>query len=284
MVAEPAQAAVTDESQRHPVVAADHFAQLEHFLFGCPAAGHRLSVPIVVGIRLAGGEPDTARAKRIVQQLGHLLPLSFGRFPGKVLAQYVTTEGAVADHKTGVDPDMPVEPIQVLTETLPTPRDPLFEPGQRHAFHLCHHAPRIVGVTLLERGQGETAVAGDDRRHSVPARGRGKGIPEQLGIVMGVRIDEPRNHHKSLGVEGPNPSLVHLAELGDHAVLDPYISPNPLPSPAVNDRAPDDHVVQHATLLAGSKTVRLEGYQSLIANEIAGQCSYRVPTARRAAP
>jgi hypothetical protein len=42
------------------------------------------------------------------------------------------------------------------------------------------------------RRQGEPAVARDHRRDPVPARWRDVGIPEHLGVIVGVRIDEPR--------------------------------------------------------------------------------------------
>ena len=78
---------------------------------------------------------------------------------------------------------------------------PCLERGQGHALDLGHHAADVVGVLGVDRGQGEPAVAADHRRHAVHV-GRGGGrVPEELGVVVGVRVDDAGGHHEPGGVE-----------------------------------------------------------------------------------
>ena len=114
---------------------------------------------------------------------------------------HVTAQGAVTDEEPGVDRDALLEPPEVLAERLPTPVDAVLQGGEGHAFDLGHHAPGVVGVLRLQRGEGEPAVAPDDGGHAVHVGGRGERIPEQLGVVVRVRIDEARRHHQPAAVE-----------------------------------------------------------------------------------
>ena len=78
----------------------------------------------------------------------------------------------------------------------PVPVDPVLERGQRHALDLGHHPADVVGVGSPERGEGEPAVAADDRGDAVHVRRRGQRVPEQLGVVVGVGVDEAGGDHQ----------------------------------------------------------------------------------------
>ena len=56
-----------------------------------------------------------------------------------VVAHHRPPEGGVADQKAGVDPDVPVEPGQPLTEGSPRPVQPGLEGGEGHALHPGQH-------------------------------------------------------------------------------------------------------------------------------------------------
>ena len=47
----------------------------------------------------------------------------------------------------------------------------------------------------------EAAVSPYDGGNAVPARGGQGVVPENLGVVVGVKIDEARRHEHSRGVE-----------------------------------------------------------------------------------
>ncbi len=130
-------------------------------------------------------------------------------------AHHVAAEGAVADEEAGVDADAAVEPVEVLAEGLPAPVDALLERGEGHALDLGHHAPEVVGVLGVQRGQGEAAVAADDRGDAVDVRRRGQRVPEELGVVVGVGVDEAGAHDEAGGVERLPSRLLDPAGCGD---------------------------------------------------------------------
>ena len=78
----------------------------------------------------------------------------------------------------------------------------------------------------------------------MPARQRAVGIPEELRVVVGVQVDEARRHDQAAGVD----HLVglvgaDLADLGDHAVLDPDVAAKARQAAAVDDHAAANHAV-----------------------------------------
>ena len=124
------------------------------------------------------------------------------------------------DQEAGVDPEVALQLAQVLGEAGPVPRHAVLQRHQGHALDLGHHPADVVVVLGLDRGQGEAAVAADDRRHAVEVGGRGGGVPEQLGVVVGVGVDDARGHDQTLGVELGGTLLVHLADGHDLPVAD----------------------------------------------------------------
>ena len=64
--------------------------------------------------------------------------------------------------------------------------------AQRHALDLGEQPPVVVGVAGVQRGEAEAAVAADHGRDAVHVRRRRERIPEQLGVVVGVEVDEAR--------------------------------------------------------------------------------------------
>ena len=75
-------------------------------------------------------------------------------------------------------------------------------------------APLALGGP--HRREAEAAVADHHRRDAVPARQRAVRVPEDLGVVVGVQVDEARRDDQAVGVE----HLVglvgaDLADLGD---------------------------------------------------------------------
>ena len=141
-----------------------------------------------------GREAEAAGVDRLVQQLHHRRRPARGvaSLPTDVRAHHVAAQRAVADEEPGVHADVAVEPVEVVGEGLPVPVDAVLERGERHALDLRHHPADVVGVARLDRREGEAAVAADDRGHAVHVRRRGARVPEELGVVVGVRVDEAR--------------------------------------------------------------------------------------------
>jgi hypothetical protein len=96
----------------------------------------------------------------------------------------------------------------------------------------------------VERRQGEPCVAADDGRDAVQVGRRRRRVPEQLGVVVGVRVDDARRHHQAAGVELDRPLAVDVADGRDDPVPDADVGPEPRRAGAVDHGAAADHVVE----------------------------------------
>ncbi len=68
-------------------------------------------------------------------------------------------------------------------------------------FDARHHPLDVVDVVGTERRDREAAVAADHGRHAVQRRRRQTGIPQHLGVVVRVHVDEARRDHEPGGVD-----------------------------------------------------------------------------------
>ena len=122
------------------------------------------------------------------------------------------------DQEAGVDRDPSLEPAEVLAEGLPAPVHPLLQRRERHALDLRHHPAQVVGILGVQRCERETAVAADDGRDTVHVARRRARVPEQLRVVVGVRIDEPRRQDEVGAVERARRGVVDVADGADATV------------------------------------------------------------------
>src|SRR5262249_55365484 len=98
---------------------------------------------------------------------------------------------------------------------------------------------------------GEPAVAGQDRRDTVPDGGRAEPIPERLDVVVRVEVDDAGSDEEPLGVDRRLGRAANTADLRDPAVLDCDVSAIARKAGPVDDHpVPDDEVVRHGTLPA----------------------------------
>ena len=75
------------------------------------------------------------------------------------------------------------------------------------------------------------------------------GIPEELGVVVGVDVDEAGSDHEATGVDGATGALVDLAHGDDAAVAHADVGHPPWRSRPVDQRAALDENVEHVRLL-----------------------------------
>ena len=95
--------------------------------------------------------------------------------------------------------------IEVLRERLPFPIDPLTERGSRNVFDTLHEFDEELLFAGSNGGEPDTAVAHHHRGDAVPAGRRDVRVPRDLGVVVGVDVDEPG---------GDEPAGVDTAEFG----------------------------------------------------------------------
>ncbi len=231
-------------------------AEGEHLAAIGVARADGATVAVGVGAGLGGGEAQPSCGEGIGEQCTHGGDLVVGRhlFPAGG-AHDLAPQGAVAHQEAGVDPEPALQRVEVLPEGRPVPGHAVLEGGEGHPLDLGHHLADVVGVLGVDGGQREAAVATDDRRHTVHVRGGGQGVPEQLGVVVRVRVDHTRHHGEPSGVELGGALLVDLPDGDDPAVADPDVGQAAwFPGP-VDDRAGSDDVVEHGT--SGSGRARL---------------------------
>ena len=149
------------------------------------------------------------------------------------------------DEPAGVDGQTVLERVEVLPEGLPLPRHTRLQSADRHAFDLGHEASGVRRVAGVQGGEPETAVAVEDRGDPVDIGWSGKGIPEELGVVMGVRIDESGAEDEPFPVGRLPARLVDVADGHDPIAAHTDGALNRRRSGAVDDRHSANHLVQH---------------------------------------
>ena len=135
-------------------------------------------------------------------------------------AHHGAAQHRVADHERGVHGHPSVEPAEPLTEPVPVPGRPLLEGLDRDALDDGHQSAHVVGVAGRDRRDREAAVAADDGRDPVERRGGDGRVPEDLGVVVGVHVDEPRRDHHAGGVDRAASLVADRAHRDDAAVAD----------------------------------------------------------------
>ena len=102
----------------------------------------------------------------------------------------------------------------------------------------------------LHRREAEAAVAEHHRGDAVPAGDRAVRVPADLGVVMGVQIDEARRDDQAVGVDDfLGEARRASADLRDLAVLDPDVAPVARHAGAVDDGAAFDLNVDSQPLI-----------------------------------
>jgi hypothetical protein len=251
-VAELVQAAGHDRLDLGARVLAHGAAERDQFVARGVPGGDRPAVAVRVGGGLGGGQAPGALRHGLLQQRDHGVELGGRRGAADgVGAHHVAPQRAVADHEAGVDGGAAVEGVEVVAEGGPAPGDALFQRGQGHALDPAHHPAGVVGVVGpggVERRQGEAAVAAGDGGDAVAHGGGGVGVPEELGVVVGVRVHEAGGEHQAGGVLGRGGGLVAgpgRGDDGDAAAADAHVGGPGGGAGAVHQRGARDQVVEH---------------------------------------
>ena len=159
-------------------------------------------------------------------------------------------DGGVADHQPDVHADLALEGVEVLGGRAPRPRHALAERLEGHALDPGQHPHEVlaVGGVVGQRGDGEAAVAGEHGGDAVQRRRREGAVPEDLGVEVGVDVDEARCDDLAGGVDGALGVAVDLADGDDAAVLDADVGAAARCAGAVDDVAAPDDQIEHGTL------------------------------------
>ena len=138
-----------------------------------------------------------------------------------------------------------LQAVDEVGEGDPVPGHSLFHGVVGDGLVSGHAQHGAVPVFDAGRRKAEAAVAQSHRRDAVPAGQGAVGVPENLGVVVGVQVDEAGGHDQALGVDFPlSVAAVQPADLGDATVLDGDIADVAgRPGPVDDGTASDDDVV-----------------------------------------
>ena len=207
---------------------------------------HRLAVAVGVGLAERRRHAQGAGGHGVVGQGDHGRDVACGRrLADRGPAHGQAPDGGVADEKAGVDCHPSVELVEPLAEGAPVPARAALQGGQGHAFDPRHHAHHVVGALVVEGCDREAAVAaehGGDTVQRRRARGR---VPEQLGVIVGVDVDEPRRDDQPGHVDAPGGRLVGRADGDDAAVADSHVAPAGRRAGPVDDVSAHEQQVEH---------------------------------------
>ena len=79
----------------------------------------------------------------------------------------------------------------------------------------------------------------------MPARALTQRVPKQLGVHVGVTVDETGCDHVPFGIDLSPPPLVDATDAGDPVTRDPDVPPVPRSSGPVDDGAiSDDQIIR----------------------------------------
>ncbi len=167
------------------------------------ARGHRHAALAVVRRRGAGGKADRAGAHALEHDAAHGGDLVVargalgGRFAHDVAAhRRMADEGRHVERRAAA-----LEHVEVLGHGLELPADPGAQHLERHALDLGQVAHHALALGRAAGGDGEAAVA-DHRAGDAQRRARREPrVPGDLGVVVGVVVDDSRHQGEPLRVE-----------------------------------------------------------------------------------
>ena len=173
-----------------------------------------------------GGKSEGAAEDRLPNDAAHPVDLGIGGRPFvRLVAQDVDPYRRVPDVAAEVDGGpLPPDQVEVLRVGLEVPLDAGGERLEAHVLDLVEGAAQRVPGLRPGGGDAVAAVAGHNRGDAVPARRRQRRVPQDLGVVVGVDVDEPGDDEPSRRVD-----LAAAVDLGpdlDHpAVVDADVGP-----------------------------------------------------------
>ena len=225
----------------------------EQLLRSGPRAGYLTAVGGLVQVGPRRGEAERAADQGLLDEPAHREDVLGG---GVVLVDGPVAHGrhphrAVTDHPADVDAlGHPGVAVEVLGVGLPVPREAGQDRRRGDVLDRLHHRGQLLAVLRLARRERHAAVAHHRGGHAMPARHRAHRVPGQLGVEVGVDVDEARGHQPAGGVVGLCRLTGAGADLHDAITDDGHVGDPGGSAGAVDDRAAANHeVVGHGSPL-----------------------------------
>ena len=114
--------------------------------------------------------------------------------------------------------------IEIIRETRPVPWQPFLHNDFRNVLNPLHQTDQHVVMIRADWCETDTAIAHQDRRHTVRRRRQNLVRPGDLRVVMGMHIDKPGNNDPVRGVDLLAPRARYLTYLGNPSIRDRHIT------------------------------------------------------------
>ena len=135
--------------------------------------------------------------------------------------------------------------VEELGEAHPVPRHAGLHRGEGDRFDAGHREHRPLALVGAHRSEAEAAVADGRRRDPVPPGERAVRVPEHLGVVVGMEIDEAGGDVQALRVQDLARIVRRNAsDRGDDPVLDSDVRAIPRHAGSIEDSAVADEPIK----------------------------------------
>jgi hypothetical protein len=198
-------------------------------------------------------ETEGAGLQGLAHDPSHGLELRVSRIAlGAGLAHGVEADGRMTDERAHVDAEPLSDRLHVLGERLPRPGHARLEHLHRDRLDVGQHARQLFALLRLDGGEGERAVADDDRGGAVVTGVGTERVPHDLRVVVAVVVHEARGHDTAVGLDHPAGRAVEPSELHDLAAGHRHVTVEGGPTGSVDD-APvlDQEIVRHVVAPLG---------------------------------
>ena len=116
------------------------------------------------------------------------------------------------------------QPVQEFAEAFPLPVDYTLEDIERDTLYAAEELLGVFPVSFCSRRDAEPTVPCQDGGDAVPARRCAKRVPQELGVVVGVHIDETGRNGEAASIDDTPRIGADIAGLHDSAVVDRNVS------------------------------------------------------------
>ena len=124
-----------------------------------------------------------------------------------------------------------------------------------HALDDREVADHQVARGGRRRHDAEAAIAHHRRGDAERRRGRERGVPGDLRVVVRVHVDDAGREHEPVGVDRLGALVLDLADAGDAAVLDREVGALGLVAQAVDDGGAADDEIDHRYLRPSERAI-----------------------------
>ena len=218
----------------------------QFFFLGAQGRG-RVALQRLVRQAAGRGEPESASLHRVSCDLAHLGDVALvGVFEvDGAVAHDEDADGGVRQQRADVDVALPaVEGVEIFAEGFPLPLQAFVHDRAGDVLDAFHQLDQAFAVGGLAGGEADAAIAHDGGGDAMPGGGRHVAVPDRLGVVVGVDVDEAGGDEFAFGVDFFRAAARDRADRGDPVADDADVGLARRAAGAVDDGAASDDQIK----------------------------------------